>query len=107
MWFAPVTVRVAWFVEVGVVSDEGNEALSVLRDIWHARQQTVADLDAVLGQGRGRACKAMKHVSFGSEAEPVDEDLREAWRARLEREGKLRPDGQSVGQLLSERADRS
>jgi MoxR-like ATPase len=31
----------------------------------------------------------MKHVGFGGEAEPVDEDLRAAWRSKLEREGGL------------------
>jgi hypothetical protein len=82
-----------------------DEALSVLRDIWSAREQTVADLDAELGQGRGKACKRLKHVGFGGTAEPVDEDLRTAWRAKLEREGKLRADGQSVADLLSEQAD--
>jgi hypothetical protein len=83
-----------------------DEALSVLRDIWSAREQTAADLDAELGHGRGKVCKRLKHVGFGGEAEPVDEDLRTAWRARLEREGKLRADGQSVADLLSEQADR-
>jgi hypothetical protein len=90
---------------VVVVSDE---ALSVLRDIWHAREQSTADLDAdlntALGHGRGKACKAMKHVGFGGTADPVDEDLRAAWRSRLEREGKL--GAQSVGDLLAERATR-
>jgi hypothetical protein len=80
-----------------------DEALSVLRDIWHASDQSAADLDATLGHGRGKACKAMRHIGFGGEAEPVDEDLRAAWRAKLEREGKLRSDGQSVRELLSER----
>jgi hypothetical protein len=78
-----------------------DETLSVLRDIWHAREQSVADLDATLGHGRGKACKNMKHVGFGGDAEPVDEDLRAAWRSKLEREGKLRSDGQSVRDLLS------
>jgi hypothetical protein len=90
---------------VVVVSDE---ALSVLRDIWHAREQSAADLDAdldaALGHGRGKACKAMKHVGFGGRADPVDEDLRAAWRARLEREGKL--GAQSVGDLLAEQSTR-
>ena len=80
-----------------------DEALSVLRDIWHAREQSAADLDADLGPGRGKACKRLKDVGFGGDAQPVDEDLRTAWREKLEREGKLRPDGQSLADLLSER----
>lgn len=91
-----------------MVSGEGRP---VVRDIWHAREQSAADLDADLtaagGHGRGRACKAMRHVGFGGEAEPVDEDLRAAWRSRLQREGKLRPDGQSLATLLPERTDRN
>jgi hypothetical protein len=86
---------------VVVVSDE---ARSILRDIWNAREQSAADLDSVLGHGRGKACKAMKHVGFGGRADPVDEDLRAAWRARLEREGKL--GAQSVGDLLAEQVPR-
>ncbi len=56
--------------------------LSVLRDIWSRS-------DAEPPSGHGKACKAMRHVGFGGEAEPVDDDLRAAWRAKLEREGKL------------------
>jgi hypothetical protein len=78
---------------------EPDQALSVLRDIWTARAQTAAELDATLGHGK--ACKAMKHVGIGSSAQPVDEDLRTAWRARLAREGKL-GDG-TVADLLTER----
>jgi hypothetical protein len=88
---------------VVVVSDE---TLSVLRDIWRAREQSAADLDSALGHRGGKACKAMKHVGFGGDAEPVDEDLRAAWRSRLEREGKLAPGGQSVGDLLADRDPR-
>jgi hypothetical protein len=75
-------------------------ALHVLRDIWRAREQTSTDLDELLGHGK--SCKAMRHVSFhgGGADDPVDEDLRTAWRDRLEREGKLRPDASSLGELL-------
>ena len=71
-------------------------ALRVLRDIWRAREQTSADLDELLGPGR--SCKAMRHVGFhgGGADDPVDEDVRAAWRDRLEREGKLRPDAPSL-----------
>jgi hypothetical protein len=56
-------------------------------DIWHAHERSTADVDAELGHGR--ACKAMRHVGFGGADEPVDEELRAAWRDRLAREGKL------------------
>lgn len=64
-----------------------SDDLSVLRDIWHAQGQTGADLDEMFGQGK--QCRAMRHIG----AEPVDDDVRSAWRGRLEREGKLRPGG--------------
>jgi hypothetical protein len=71
-----------------------DQARSVLRDIWHAREQTE------LPAGHGKACKAMKHVGFAE----VDEDLRTAWRAKLEREGKL--GARTVADLLAERRTR-
>ena len=75
------------------------DARSVLRDIWQARQQTGADLEELFGPQK--TCKAMRHVGFqGGAADPVDDDLRGAWRDRLAREGKLRPDGQSVRDLV-------
>ena len=64
-----------------------SEELSVLRDIWRARGQTSADLDALFGPGK--QCKAMRHIG----TEPVDDDVRAAWHDRLQREGKLRPHG--------------
>jgi hypothetical protein len=53
----------------------------VLRDIWRAREQEGTEI-----AGGGKSCKAMRHIG----AEPVDDDLRAAWRDRLEREGKYR-----------------
>ncbi|HEY4456804.1 MAG TPA: hypothetical protein VGN81_21005 [Pseudonocardiaceae bacterium] len=86
---------------------QGSEqALDVLRDIWHARSQSSAELDEIHGQRHQKTCKNMKNVGFGGNADPVDNDLRAAWRDRLEREGKLRPDGESVGDLLRDPADR-
>jgi hypothetical protein len=78
---------------------DADQALSVLRDIWHAHGQTAAELDARLGH-RGKACKNLKHVGFGTDAEPVDDDLRAAWRRRLASEGKLAENGVSVHDLV-------
>jgi hypothetical protein len=61
------------------------EALEVLREVWSAQGQGDAGLDEALGHhGHGKSCKNMQNVGFGT-----DEDLRAAWRGRLEREGKL------------------
>jgi len=65
------------------------EALEVLREVWSAQGQGDTDLDEALGHhGHGKSCKNMQNVGFGT-----DEDLRAAWRGRLEREGKLASGG--------------
>ena len=63
---------------------EEQEALEVLREVWSAQGQ--GGLDEAFGHhGPGKSCRAMKNVGFDGD----DEDLRAAWRGRLEREGKL------------------
>jgi hypothetical protein len=76
------------------MSNEPGEALEVLRGIWSAQGQSGADLDEACGHGK--SCKNMANVGFGD----TDEDLRAAWRGRLEREGKLTADGGSVKDLV-------
>ena len=67
---------------------EQPEALDVLRTIWSAQDQGDSDLDEAFGHhgqhGHGKSCKNMRNVGFNGD----DEDLRAAWRGRLEREGK-------------------
>ena len=73
---------------------EPDETLEVLRGIWSARGQTSADLDDA---GTAKSCKRMADVGFGEV--DGDDDLRAAWRARLDREGKLNP-GASLADLV-------
>jgi hypothetical protein len=68
---------------------EPEEALDVLRGVWTARGQTAADLEEALSAGK--SCKRMADVGFGDIGD--DTDVRAAWRARLQREGKLNADG--------------
>jgi hypothetical protein len=72
---------------------EQDEALEVLRAVWRGQGQAAADL-AEDDHG-GKSCKRMTDVGFedfaGGEA-----DRSTAWRAMLEREGKLRPDTGSI-----------
>ena len=70
---------------------ERTEALEILRDIWRGQAQTAADLD----DGCENQCKRMTDagVGFDDYAAGDEADRRAAWRARLEREGKLRPAG--------------
>jgi hypothetical protein len=71
---------------------EQPEALDVLRTIWSAPDQGDGDLDEAFGHhghGHGKSCKNMRNVGFDGD----DENLRAAWRGRLEREGKLAHSG--------------
>jgi hypothetical protein len=87
------------------MSQESDQAMSVLRDIWHAQEQTSADLEGLFGHSK--SCKAMANIGFhGGTNAPVDDDLRTAWRDKLEREGKLHPDGESLRDLVFEQTER-
>jgi hypothetical protein len=78
------------------MTTEPNEAVEVLRTVWGADGTASDDLDAL---PVAKACKNMKDVSFDGMAEPGS-DLRQAWRERLEREGKLNTSGASIRDLV-------
>src|SRR6202046_4083906 len=78
---------------------QGADALEVLRDLWRSQAQT--DLD--LGDDcETKACKKMSDagVGFDDFAGAGEADRSAAWRARLEREGKLGPGGRLPALLL-------
>ncbi len=81
---------------------QDDEVLSVLRGIWTAERQSVADIRP----GAGKVCRNMKNIGFaaaddgGSTAGPVDDDQRSAWRERLAREGKLAPGSTTLRDLV-------
>ena len=79
------------------MSREPDETLDVLRGVWSARGQGPADLDEATGHGK--SCKRMANVGFQDMAED-DADLRAAWRDRLQREGKLNPEGGSLADVI-------
>jgi len=89
-------------------ADAGNQALSALRGIWSAKEQTSADIDESCGNTK--SCKNMTVVGFhgmvdsdapASEAtSSVGNDLRAAWKKQLEREGKLPAGRGSVKDLV-------
>jgi hypothetical protein len=62
-----------------------DQALDVLRTIWSATGQSRDDI-----AGSEKSCRKMSDVGFDGMA-GADGDLRAAWRATLEREGKLNP----------------
>jgi hypothetical protein len=85
------------------MSREPDETLDVLRGVWSARGQGPEDLDEATGHGK--SCKRMANVGFQDMAED-DADLRAAWRDRLQREGKLNPEGGSLADLILGPAER-
>jgi hypothetical protein len=87
------------------MSRQPDEALDVLREVWSAQGQSSADLDDAYGTTK--SCKRMQDVGFDDMADSSG-DLRAAWRATLQREGKLNPEAGSVRDLIlgSAEADR-
>jgi hypothetical protein len=79
------------------MSDDTTDAGAVLRTVWHAKGEPAEELDEVLRPQK--PCRNMKDVSFDGLAEPGT-DLRQAWRDRLAREGKLSSAGGSVRDLV-------
>jgi hypothetical protein len=90
------------------VADEGQQALSALRGIWQAQGQTSAALDEACGNTK--VCRNMAGVGFGGLAEDNDapatgepsvgNNVRAAWKTKLEREGKLSTQKGSVRDLI-------
>jgi hypothetical protein len=74
-----------------------DEAVEVLREVWSADGQSLADLEEAFGTQK--SCKRMQDVGFEDMAGESG-DLRSAWRATLEREGKLNSGGDSVRDLV-------
>jgi hypothetical protein len=85
------------------MSREPEETLDVLRGVWSARGHGAEDLDEATSHGK--SCKRMANVGFTDMAED-DTDLRDAWRDRLQREGKLNPEGGSLADLILGPAER-
>ena len=88
--------------------DEGQQALSALRGVWQAQGQTSAALDEACGNTK--ACKNMESVGFHGLADSDDapdegaqsagNNVRAAWKTKLEREGKLSTKAGSVRDLV-------
>jgi len=87
------------------MSAEPADALDVLRAVWRSQGQTTADLDDETGQNR--SCKRMAEAGVGfDDFAAGEEDLPSAWRARLQREGKLNSAGGSIRDLVLGPAER-
>jgi hypothetical protein len=83
--------------QVAGPDQDADDAVEVLRAVWSAKGQSAADLDEVFGTQK--SCKRMQDVGFDGMAND-DGDMRSAWRATLERDGKLDRSGGSVRDLV-------
>jgi hypothetical protein len=79
------------------MTEQSRDAIQALRSIWAAEGGSGEDLGEV--RGTTKSCKNMTFVSFDGLAEPGT-DLRQAWRDRLEREGKLSKAEGSIRDLV-------
>ena len=78
-----------------------DDGVEVLRAVWSADGQS---LDVGDDCGPQKSCRNMQHVTFDGLAEPGT-DLRQAWRDRLESEGKRAGAEGSVRDLMLGRPD--
>lgn len=76
-------------------TDQGDQALAVLRNIWGAQAQTSANLDEACGNTK--ICKNTANLGFKVTDDDEGDSLRASWKAKLEREGKLPPRPQACG----------
>lgn len=81
------------------MSDEqGNEALTVLRDIWGASAQNAADLPEF---ERVKVCKNTDMMGIkGMDDENMAQAMRMEWKQQLAAEGKLPEGAQSVREIV-------
>jgi hypothetical protein len=88
---------VAGPADTTVGADRKPPGLDVLRTIWAADERVVAEFDEECAPAK--VCRNMRDFTFDGMVEPGT-DLSTAWRERLRREGKLRPGGGSVRDLV-------
>lgn len=95
--------------------EDGQEALSALRSLWSAQGQGRHDVDASAcesdsGKGSGGSqCKATQSMGFEgiideveatTDADEAVDNVQSAWRKKLQREGKLSDEGQSIREMV-------
>ena len=78
------------------MSHASEDGVQVLRALWSADDRDRAEVDEECGPVK--PCRNMKDVSFDGFGSPGS-DLKDAWRERLAREGKL--GGSSLGDLVN------
>ncbi len=91
------------------MTDEFDEtdAITTLRGAWSGEGSSREEIDAVCGNTK--VCRNMREVNFEAanfqSGSDTGADIGSAWRAKLQREGKLAPDSQSIGDLIMSLVD--
>jgi hypothetical protein len=80
------------------MTDASPNGVEVLRALWSAEDRDRSEVDEECGAVK--PCRNMKDVTFDGFGEPGT-DLKDAWRQRLQREGKL--GATSLGDLVNGR----
>lgn len=75
-----------------------DEPKQVLRTLWSTDEATEAALE-LDDAAPAKVCKRMRDVTFDGMAEPGT-NLQEAWRERLQREGKYDGTGETIRDLV-------
>lgn len=78
------------------MNDASQDGVRVLRALWAADDRDRSEVDEE--GGTVKPCRNMKDVTFDGFGEP-GADLKDAWRQRLVREGKL--GSSSIGDLVN------
>jgi hypothetical protein len=83
------------------MADHPQDAAERARTLWAAESRPSGSVRDELDEACGptKSCRNMQLVSFDGMAEPGS-DLRDAWRERLAREGKLSTSGGSIRDLV-------
>jgi hypothetical protein len=79
------------------MTEQPSDGVEVLRSVWAVEGTSGAALEDDCGPTK--SCKNMKEITFDGFAEPGS-DLGQAWRSKLEREGKLSTTGHSIRDLV-------
>ena len=80
------------------MSLQSDEARLVLRNVWAAQGDPVAELDEECNPNK--VCRNMKEVTFEGFGEE-GQDIKSAWKEALQRDGKLGTG--SIGDLVKEK----
>jgi hypothetical protein len=84
------------------MATQSDEALDVLRQVWHKEGQSIAEIDEACDGASKKQCRNAVHMGFEGLADEDEEgtDLQTAWKNKLAKEGKVSNKGGSLADLI-------